>query len=197
MSENINFYNYGYIMADLPDELYQDLKKECLEVESKGIPYETGMSNDYGCPKHYKVTESKQALQTYVKQLAESSYKWYQPMTTFAKSISHLDGETQLVAHDPWINYQKKHDVLPNHIHAGFLSYSIYVSVPALAEINLFQFIYNTAIGTTSNHDIVINKHMEGKIIMFPSLIQHVAYPFYTSDETKISVSGNLSLQKG
>jgi len=29
-------------------------------------------------------------------------------------------------------------------------------------------------------------------MIIFPSIIQHGVYPFYTSDEYRISVSGNI-----
>ena len=104
--------------------------------------------------------------------------------------------EFEMEAHNPWINYQTKGQLLSNHIHAGFLSYSAWISIPVLSEFSYFQFIYNNTIGTTCNHDIAINKHMEGKLILFPSLLHHIAYPFYTSDDVRISVSGNLSLQR-
>ena len=31
-----------------------------------------------------------------------------------------------------------------------------------------------------------------GKIIFFPSKLNHCVYPFYTSDDTRISISGNI-----
>ena len=39
-----------------------------------------------------------------------------------------------------------------------------------------------------------IDKNWEGYMIMFPANLQHCVYPFYTSDETRISFAGNISL---
>ena len=31
-------------------------------------------------------------------------------------------------------------------------------------------------------------------MVFFPSMFRHTAYPFYSSDETRVSISGNLWL---
>ena len=36
-----------------------------------------------------------------------------------------------------------------------------------------------------------VDKSFEGKILMFPSYIQHEVFPFYTSDDYRITISGN------
>ena len=39
-----------------------------------------------------------------------------------------------------------------------------------------------------------VDKSYEGKMLMFPSFVQHGVYPFYTSDDYRITVSGNVSV---
>ena len=39
-----------------------------------------------------------------------------------------------------------------------------------------------------------LNSNYENKIVFFPSMFRHSAYAFYTSDENRVSVSGNLWL---
>ena len=41
---------------------------------------------------------------------------------------------------------------------------------------------------------IEADHHWEQVIILFPSITQHCVYPFYTSDDYRITVSGNLYL---
>ena len=40
-----------------------------------------------------------------------------------------------------------------------------------------------------------VDKTWEGMMLMFPSKLHHSVYPFYTSDEKRISVSGNISIK--
>ena len=39
-----------------------------------------------------------------------------------------------------------------------------------------------------------VDKSFEGQMLMFPAPLQHIVYPFYTSDESRITVSGNIKL---
>ena len=42
---------------------------------------------------------------------------------------------------------------------------------------------------------IDVDKSFEGKGFMFPSKQSHMVYPFYTSNEYRITVSGNIRLK--
>ena len=44
-----------------------------------------------------------------------------------------------------------------------------------------------------NNSPIPVEKGWEGKLVMFPSLLMHSVTPFRTSDDYRISISGNLS----
>ena len=37
-----------------------------------------------------------------------------------------------------------------------------------------------------------VDKSYEGKMILFPADLNHTVYPFYTSDDYRITISGNL-----
>jgi hypothetical protein len=43
-------------------------------------------------------------------------------------------------------------------------------------------------------HTIDVDKSFEGKMLMFPNSAYHTVYPFYTSDDYRITVSGNLDI---
>ena len=42
---------------------------------------------------------------------------------------------------------------------------------------------------------IPVDKSFEGKMLMFSASQYHAVYPFYTSDEERITVSGNLKFK--
>ena len=48
-----------------------------------------------------------------------------------------------------------------------------------------------TILGGIDHIILNVDKSFEGKIIMFPSHLQHEVFPFYTSDDYRITVSGN------
>ena len=108
-----------------------------------------------------------------------------------------------------WVNFQKKYEFNPVHTHNGMLSFVIYVKIPydleqeftegpgrlANTHVNgCFQFLYTNSLGHIVPHTLKIDKTFESKILVFPSKMNHCVYPFYTSDEYRISVSGNIFL---
>ena len=86
------------------------------------------------------------------------------------------------------------------HNHDGLISYSAWIKIPydVNEEIkdgkyaSCFQFNYTTITGNTFTEIIKVDKSFEGKIMMFPSTLPHCVYPFYTTDDVRISMSGNV-----
>ena len=102
-----------------------------------------------------------------------------------------------------WINYQKKNEFIPNHIHDGAFSYTIWIDIPYDSDEELkeggehascFQFSYTDILGATRLHHIKLNKKDNGRMLFFPAQLRHQVYPFYTSDKYRISISGNVLL---
>jgi hypothetical protein len=46
--------------------------------------------------------------------------------------------------------------------------------------------------GAVGQHIIEADRSYENKMIIFPSSLQHCVYPFFTSDDYRISLSGNI-----
>ena len=59
-----------------------------------------------------------------------------------------------------------------------------------------FQLIYNSLDVGISTTQLDIDKTLEGSLIMFPNYLKHQVYPFQTSDEHRISISGNIEIKK-
>jgi len=103
-----------------------------------------------------------------------------------------------------WINYQKKYEFNPIHLHGGDFSFVIWYKIPYIAEdeetffkldsktINgCFNFHYELE-DTVESLTLRVDKTWEKTICVFPAKLQHSVMPFYTSDEYRITFSGNL-----
>ena len=55
-----------------------------------------------------------------------------------------------------------------------------------------FQFVYTQILGKVVNFPLFVENGWEGRIVMFPSKLLHIVYPFQTSDDYRISIAGNL-----
>lgn len=106
-----------------------------------------------------------------------------------------------------WVNYQKKGEFNPLHDHAGVYSFVIWMKIPTeFAEQNQkefakhsqfpsvsgFEFIYNNILGNLTGQLYQLGKCYEGVMLFFPSKLRHQVYPFFESEEYRISISGNV-----
>ena len=108
-----------------------------------------------------------------------------------------------------WVNYQYQHEFNPIHLHGSIYSYVIWMKIPYSYKeqctkefvsasnnktVSSFQFLYNDILGQLRTHVINLEPEDEGRMLFFPSTLQHQVYPFYDCDEPRISVSGNVGL---
>lgn len=109
-----------------------------------------------------------------------------------------------------WANNQYKYEFNPPHDHAGILSFVMWMKIPyeynnekelpfvkgsnSTAPVGNFSFhyIHNSS---CAEKIIEMDPGMNGWCALFPSTLKHSVYPFYTSDEARISISGNLSFR--
>ena len=59
-------------------------------------------------------------------------------------------------------------------------------------ETSSFQFQWNSPLGGLDSSHIPLDQSYEWKMVLFPSRMYHGVNPFYTSDDYRISISGNL-----
>ena len=105
-----------------------------------------------------------------------------------------------------WINYQKQHEFNPCHNHAGIFSFVVFMKIPThwkdqhalqfSAKSNAscasdFQFLHGSE-GRVESVNIPLCPEDEGRILFFPSWLNHQVFPFYECEEERISISGNI-----
>ena len=102
-----------------------------------------------------------------------------------------------------WVNYQYQTEFNPEHMHDGITSFVIWMKIPThhKEQHNLpfhskaasdFQFTYSNILGHTVEYPIFMSPDREGMMMLFPSTLHHQVYPFYNTDEPRISIAGNL-----
>ena len=105
-----------------------------------------------------------------------------------------------------WVNYMKANEFNPPHIHAGDLSFVMYLEIPkgltkereeyrgTSAGPGAIQFDYGEA--DPSNRPACFATHhgflpQEGDFFIFPANLQHCVFPF-KCEGTRTSVAGNV-----
>jgi len=199
--ENKVFYNFGYIVADVPDCLFKSLIKESKIAKKENKEMHSGITGKR-VAKQYFIKNSLIELNNFIENLRIEYDKLYPGLSNFrilTKSAPYFFS-------NPWMNFQRKYEFIPNHRHDGVYSYSMWLKIPYEYEketegggihASTFEFTYVDVNGYIQSEIIKLGSNFEKKIIMFPSKMLHCVYPFYTSDETRLSVSGNILLNNG
>jgi hypothetical protein len=179
-----NLNNFGYLMDNLPKDLFNSLIEECETSEKNNPERVTGLTAR-NITKHRSLVRNNKNLFNYVKNLIDK----YNEVWPGLHNIAIFSNSLPFKFDVPWINYQKKGEYIPNHTHDGVYSYSIWIKIPTPSQ---FEFIYTNIMGGIYTQTIHLTSKDEGKIILFPSKLPHVVYPFNDSNETRLSISGNL-----
>jgi len=113
-----------------------------------------------------------------------------------------------------WVNYQKQHEFNPLHMHNGGNGYSfvIFMRIPThWKEQHALPISVNSTIPSASNFQFVwvekrteecmftnirLSSEDEGRILFFPASLNHLVYPFYECEEERVTISGNIDLEK-
>ena len=209
MFEHHHLPNVGLTHGSIPSEIYQALNKEIVDIHTAS---ETGSLDENGIvqmnpslagqiTKEYQITKSLPLLNPFLEEMGRAFQKnWGSEITSLLSN--------NLKVESVWVNMQKKLEVNPLHNHEGTLSFVAWLHVPFKLEdernmpnckmsrtvklASTFQFVYTTALGTIANCPMFVESGWEGRIVMFPSKLLHIVYPFQTSDDYRISIAGNL-----
>ena len=52
---------------------------------------------------------------------------------------------------------------------------------------------YTNVLGNIELAGWQLTKEMEGTLLLFPSKLKHCVYPYYSTDDVRISLSGNYA----
>ena len=100
----------------------------------------------------------------------------------------YLTVDCKYVLRSMWVNYQRKHQFNPLHDHTGIFSFVIWYKIPPSS----FEFLYTDIIGRIQSKKFSLSSKDEGNMLLFPSTLKHQVSPFYTSNEDRMSIAGNV-----
>jgi hypothetical protein len=198
----IDFKNIGAVQ----DLLFPDMVNK-LKESVKNFKFETATpwnKNLAGNLRHeYYFKEHWDEIEQHVLRLAKFHEEQYQCIDRLITDLKKKD----LKLGSMWINFQKKGEVNPMHHHDGVYSFVIWLNIPFDLQteqrnspginananrVGMFEFVYTDALGHILAHPIPVDNKYEGTICLFPSKMPHTVYPFLTSDDYRVTISGNI-----
>lgn len=201
MIRDMHFHNMGYLDVTIPTPLFNSLKTECDTALENNKEMKSGLSGA-GVPIH-KYVEDKNNLKDLEDYLYSLVEVYREKFGLDPSDTKTLTNNLPFKMGKPWINYQKKYQFIPKHGHDGIFSYTIWMNIPYNADEELkngglhastFEFTYFDTQGGIRSDNIQLNKTDNGRMLFFPATMTHQVYPFYTSDDYRVSISGNLLL---
>ena len=195
----------GYITTKLSNDELSPIRQEVYEIRDRNFidaeRYNEGLAGNI--KREYLLKKTKNYIGTLVEPMIYNYIEHYNYRDILQSNIK----QKNLVIDSVWVNYQKKGEFNPIHMHYGTMSFVIWMDIPFLKqdEVNLtpdipadkneagnFAFVYSDPLNTTKTVNIAVDKSYEGTLCVFPSSLRHCVYPFYTSDDYRITVAGNF-----
>lgn len=201
--------NNWYMTVKLPDEMISYLWSCVHDAEKDNIDHRSELAGNIS--RSLTMKDEKNLI---IGSVFESLYSSnLQPV--FRREIekcfrtAHSPSKSFNKGADPkltsfWVNFQKKYEYNPLHNHSGIFSFVIWMKIPydikKEQELPWVKGSKNqktvgnfTFVGPDmENHILTMEKEIEGYCAIFPSHLHHMVYPFYTSDEERVSISGNI-----
>jgi hypothetical protein len=154
--------------------------------------------------KEYVLTDCRSYLESLLLPFVDQHAEHFEHLN----SLNILTKPLPYFLANAWVNFQEKHEFNPIHHHTGVMSFVLWMKVPfniedefavfpnvASQRTACFEFIYVNHMGKVASKIFAIDKTCEGCMFLFPANLNHCVNPFYTSDDYRISVSGNFVFQ--
>lgn len=199
--------NIGIMAVELTTEQLHPIRQEINKIMIDWNSATSRSKTLAGQIEHeYTLTDSYNQLEAIVKE----SVGRYRNEGDYVQQINVMSDSKPLYLDSPWVNFQRKGEYNPPHTHGGVLSYVIWIRIPYLSKdeesagpgynsaqslAGKFSFTYTDILGKINHYHIDADQSKEGTMLMFPSNLTHSVHPFYTSDEYRISVAGNIKFK--
>jgi hypothetical protein len=200
--EEHKLYNPGIITTKIPEEFFSVLKEDVTDTINK---------------KNNKVAAENPDLQnTLAKQydyVIKQDFKdiIINATQTYSGKFDFILGASIHANQVCKINLQRKYEFFPSQTRSGALTWLLWLQIPynledednvsSLVETGVkaasrMEFIYNTLDCGTRSQYLDVNQSHEGRLIMFPSFLRHAIHPFFTSDDHRVFMTGNVWISK-
>jgi len=197
---SMQFPNIGFTGCDLSDDDVNPILAEVSKLSQDFLKAVSARQGLVGQIKHeYFLVDSYDHIESLAKKM----------MGAYCNTFNYKGGDPDSYKlNPPWVNFQRKHEYNPMHNHSGTFSFVIWLKIPYTIEqeksatnyvledknnAGTFNFHYTDALGLLTSWSIPADRTYERRMIMFPASLNHSVNPFFSSDEFRISVSGNLA----
>ena len=197
--EHIQLPNPGLTRGMIPPKIYEPVMQEIREIEADDRGIDKANSKLAGViEREYRLEKSKPQIVPFLEEMGREYQKQWDCHQGQDLKVDSL-----------WVNLQQKTEYNPLHNHTGVLSYVAWLDIPYKLKDEMnqqncknsasqessasFQFLYTTIIGNIVSERYQVENGWEGRIVMFPSQLLHIVYPFYTGEGYRISIAGNLA----
>lgn len=203
----ILFPNLGYFESRLNEYDLTELREEIFDIKqtfSKSLQFNHMLAGNI--EKEFSLNASKTKIENVVLPLIAE----YNQHSNILNRHNIMSKSLPLYLDTMWVNFQKKYEFNPSHNHEGIVSFVIWLDIPYRQEeehisspgkysnvnsAGYFEFQYTDSLGQINNYKIKSDKSMQNTILLFPSKMMHCVYPFFSSDDYRITVSGNFKLR--
>ena len=191
-------YLISTVPQDITDKLNEVIKGKNLQPANMDLA--GNIKNEFLIP------EGKEHVYPLIFALIDKHKEQY---PQHFKKITGYTGkkEISLQLHSLWVNFQKKYEFNRIHVHEGLFSFVFWHKIPYKIENEIarypnmkpdqvkaghFAFLQTNEMGRIQSIDLPVDNSWEGKIALFPADLNHTVYPFFTSDDVRITISGNV-----
>ena len=214
----IYFPNLGVVEIRLPEEIVSNLWKLIEESEEQPEDMRDELAGNISSS--LRLDKDSPLLEDFNQKVVPALVNEY--IQEFGSVLRHFNKSlhSSLNLESLWVNFQNKHEFNPPHDHSGVYSFVIWMQIPTSFKeqsklpiagmgdfisdigepqsnqsVSNFAFTYTNILGKTEQYMYNMEKEMEACMVLFPSNLTHQVFPFYESDDVRISISGNLDLE--
>ena len=195
--QSVQFPNLGYVRTSVVDHQLKQLLAWVDSIDSDTTPI--NHSHVGTVAREYEITSEpvKQELSNILA-----------PMVQQYVNDMHITVEQRPMGlTTAWCNLQTSGEYFAAHTHTGVFSFALWLRVPFTQaderawreargksgrETASFQFHYTDALGRITPNVLEVDRSWENEIIVFPGEMMHSVTPYYSTDDSRIVVSGNV-----
>ncbi len=142
-----------------------------------------------------------------------SEYMFFQNWANYFYShIANSKPPPVFKLNEIWVNYHKQHEFNPPHTHVNnTFAFVVFMKIPTYWEeqhklsqrqslggripvASDFQFLLGQAQGEIEPISIPLSPNDEGRMLFFPAWLSHQVFPFYGTEEERVTIAGNIEL---
>ena len=199
----VDLPNYGVLECELEDKDIDYLWK-LVHKYARGAKWEGNrlLSIDNIDDKQFFISDDEGLFQNEVLMPAAQSYfETYGTPFKLKSTHYHLPTFSRF-----WCRVSQDGDYQSIHDHQGIFTFVVWLKIPFEGEeerqvqagfrpeASDFVLIYPDTCGQLMKKHYRLNPHMDGMMIFFPSDMNHLVYPHFTTEEWRISIAGDIAL---